>query len=148
MPLTNAGVADVVKVAQVSLVEVLIASELLTMWIGGIHGIDRRVHFGVNARAGRRRPDLARHRVGCVGLTRQQHLNCVATRLMSWKNAVSPAGISLLDRSCARMPFIPRIGPVVGEVQPSGSLNVGDASKLKPESGSVQVTQEAEPAGR
>src|SRR5674476_1074815 len=74
--------------------------------------------------------------------------SCVNTRLMRRKNAVLPTGISLLATSCERVLGNERTGPVLGAVQASAPpVNVGDISKLKPVSGSVQDTQEAEPAG-
>src|ERR1035437_1264594 len=71
----------------------------------------------------------------------------VKVRLMRRKNAMLPAGISLLASNCERMLPIPIIGPVVGEVQASGLFKVDDVCKLKPESGRVQLIQYAEPAG-
>src|ERR1019366_8119493 len=71
----------------------------------------------------------------------------VKVRLMRRKNAMLPAGISLLASSCERTLAIPIIGPVDGEVQASGLFNVGATCKLKPESGRVQEIQEDEPAG-
>src|ERR1017187_5741821 len=71
----------------------------------------------------------------------------VKVRLMRRKNAILPAGISLLASSCERTLAIPIIGSVDGEVQASGLFNVGATCKLKPESGRVQEIQEDEPAG-